>query len=75
VPLVEDSDRGTVLRETLHAYFATARNTYSTAAALGVSRQTVGNRLRAVEERLGRSLDSCATEVEIALRLEDPGFE
>ncbi len=43
----------------------------SAAAALGVSRQTVINRLHAVEERLGRPLGACAVEVEAALRLEE----
>ncbi len=62
-----------MLRQTLRAYFAAERNASSTAAALGVSRQTVINRLRVVEERLGRSLGSCAVEVEAALRLEDMG--
>lgn len=59
-----------VLKETLRAYFAAGRNVSSTASALGVTRQTVGNRLRAVETRLDRNLGSCWTEVELALRLE-----
>src|SRR5262249_38128774 len=45
-----------VLRETLRAYFAANGNVSSAAAALGVSRQAVTRRLRAVEVRLGRSL-------------------
>ncbi|MBW8060448.1 MAG: hypothetical protein FVQ78_09030 [Solirubrobacterales bacterium] len=49
------------------------RNAASAAAALGVSRQTVGNHLGAIEARLGRSFSSCAAEIEAALRLEDLG--
>jgi hypothetical protein len=70
-PLDDGRDGGWVLRETLRAYFSAGRNGSSAAAALGVSRQTVTNRLRTVEERLGRPLVSCAGDVEIALSLDD----
>jgi PucR C-terminal helix-turn-helix domain/GGDEF-like domain len=70
-PLESDRDGGRALRETLRAYFATERNVSSAAIALGVKRHTVTNRLRAIEERLERSLSSCATDIEVALRLED----
>jgi hypothetical protein len=70
IPLSEERDGGELQCKTLRAYFATGRNVSSAAAALGVSRQTVGSRLRAVEEKLSRSLDSCAVELELALRLE-----
>jgi PucR C-terminal helix-turn-helix domain/GGDEF-like domain len=69
-PLAHARDGGAALRETLRAYFAAGRNVSSAASALGVSRQTVGSRLRAAEESLGRTLESCAPELEIALRLE-----
>jgi PucR C-terminal helix-turn-helix domain/GGDEF-like domain len=69
-PLQRERDGGKTLFETLRAYFGAARNGASAAAALGVSRQTVTNRLRAVETQTGRSLDSCALELEVALRLE-----
>lgn len=62
---------GDDLLETLRAYFAADRNGSSAAAALEVSRQTVSNRLPAVEHRLGRHLSSCAPEVELALRLDE----
>jgi DNA-binding PucR family transcriptional regulator len=68
-PLEEERDGGETLRETLRAYFATGRNTASTAAALRVSRQTIANRLRAVEDRLAQPLTACAAELEVALRL------
>jgi len=75
VPLAGGRDGGAGLRETLRAYFTAGRNVTSAASALGVSRQTVSNRLRAIEEKLGRTLESCATEIEVALRLEGIGEE
>jgi hypothetical protein len=69
-PLAESRDGGAVARETLRAYFAAERNVSSTAAALGVNRRTVSNRLRAIEDRLGRPLREIATELEIALRID-----
>ncbi len=71
LPLAEVHDGGATLMQTLDAYFATGRNVSSTAAGLGVSRQTVTNRLRSVEELLASSLDSCATQLELALQLEE----
>jgi DNA-binding PucR family transcriptional regulator len=61
--------RGPAL-ETLRAYFRSERNTSSTGALIGVSRQTVTNRLRTIEEQLGRSINSCGAELETAIRLE-----
>lgn len=69
-PLAQERDGGETLRETLRAYFAAERNVSSTAAALGVNRKTVTTRLRASERRLGRSLGTCAADLEVALRLE-----
>ena len=72
-PLLVGRDGGAAHLQTLRAYFAAHRNGKSTASALGISRQAVANRLRVVEERLGRPLPSCATAMEIALGLDDPG--
>jgi hypothetical protein len=69
-PLAGSRDGGLELRKTLRAYFAAGHNITSAASALGVSRQTVGNRIRVIEEKLGRTLESCAAEIEVALRLE-----
>jgi hypothetical protein len=69
-PLEAERDGGEVLRETLRAYFAAGCNVSSAAVVLGVSRQAVAKRLRAVEERLGRSLDGHAAELEVALRIQ-----
>jgi PucR C-terminal helix-turn-helix domain/GGDEF-like domain len=70
-PLESGRDGGKVARETLRAYFATERNISSTAAALGVDRGTVKNRIRAIEELFGRPLSDFATDLETALRLAD----
>lgn len=63
---------GGALRETLRAYFAAGCNVSAAAAALGVRRQTVANRLQTIERRLKRPIESCRGETEIALRLEEP---
>jgi PucR-like helix-turn-helix protein len=69
-PLSEEPDGGKKLRRTLRAYFEAERNGASAGEALQVSRQTVKNHLRTVEERVGRPLADCIAEVEAALRLE-----
>jgi hypothetical protein len=70
-PLATERDGGTAARETLRAYFAAEHNVSSAAAALGVSRQTVINRLHGIEERLDRQLGTCTAELSAALRLDD----
>jgi hypothetical protein len=70
-PLERMRDGGKVARQTLRAYFDAERNISSTAAVLGVDRRTVRNRLRAIEEQLGRPLTGSLADLEIALRLDD----
>lgn len=70
-PLESQRDRGETLRETLRAYFSAQRNVSSAAAALGVKRHTVTQRLRTVEDTLGQSLTECATTLDLALSLEE----
>jgi DNA-binding PucR family transcriptional regulator len=70
-PLERARDGGKVARATMRAYFAAERNVSSTAAALGVDRRTVTNRIRAIEDLLGRPLNEIATELETALSLDD----
>jgi hypothetical protein len=70
-PLAQTRDNGKVARETLRAYFAAERNISSTAAALGVDRRTVRNRLGAIEAQLGRPLTGSLADLEIALRLDE----
>lgn len=69
-PLERGRDGGRLARETLRAYFEADRNISSTAAALGVDRRTVRNRIRSVEELLGRPLRGSLADLEIALRLD-----
>ncbi len=71
VPLSADRERGETLQRTLRAYFAATRNVSSTAAALGVKRHTVTNRLREAEELIGQSIDTHAAEIEAVLRLRE----
>lgn len=68
-PLERQRDGGETAKETLRAYFDSNRNTSAAAAVLGVNRNTVAERLRAIEATIGYSLPSCAPELEAALRL------
>jgi hypothetical protein len=72
-PLEQERDGGKVLRDTLRAYFSSDENVSSAAAALGVKRHTVTNRLRRVEGRIGQSLATCATAFNVALSIEELG--
>lgn len=66
----DDSETSRRLRQTLQVYFASESNAASAAATLGVHQQTVANRLRAAEERLGhQSIGARRVELEMALRL------
>jgi PucR C-terminal helix-turn-helix domain/GGDEF-like domain len=69
-PLTGEQNDGATLRQTLHAYFAAGRNASSAAATLGVSRQTINSRLRAIEEKIARPLETCAAELETAMSLQ-----
>jgi hypothetical protein len=66
--LAEDTARARRLRETLEAYFASGQNATAAGARLGVNERTVRNRLRAIEETIGRDLTTRRAEVETALR-------
>jgi hypothetical protein len=68
-----DDTRSRRLRETLSAYFAAGQNASSAAAMLGVHEHTVANRLRTIEEALGRPVNSRRAELETALRLFELG--
>lgn len=69
IPLSDERDGGEAFRDTLRAYIATSRNVSLTAERLGVSRRTVHNRLRAIEDRIGQPLGTILSELDIALRL------
>jgi hypothetical protein len=70
-PFLDAREGGGVLLECLRAYLAAERSVSSAAAALGVSRKTVENRLHAIEEKLARPLHPCPAELEVALLLHD----
>jgi hypothetical protein len=72
-PLASERGGGAILLTTLRAYFDAARNAASAASRLSVSRQTVSTRLRAIEDHLGRPLDTCGPEAETALALWELG--
>ena len=65
----DDSTSSKRIRETLRAYFAAEHNAASAAATIGIHQQTVANRLRAAEERLGHPIGARRVELELALRL------
>ena len=67
--IVDLSTASERLRETLDAYLAAELNAASAAAALGVHHQTVANRLRVIEERLGHPVGPRHLELAMALRL------
>lgn len=73
LPLTVGRDGGKTLRNTLCAYFRAERNANSAGAVLGVSRQTVANRLRQAEKCLGQPLSQCGLALEVALELENLG--
>ncbi|HEV7771384.1 MAG TPA: helix-turn-helix domain-containing protein [Solirubrobacterales bacterium] len=65
----DDSTASQRIRETIVAYFAADHNAASAAAALGIHHQTVANRLRVAEDRLGHPIGARRVELETALRL------
>jgi PucR C-terminal helix-turn-helix domain len=72
-PLQDSRDGGAVLRETLRAYLDAQCNVSCAASTLNAARSTVLKRLRAVEARLGCTLNPCPAELEIALALDELG--
>jgi DNA-binding PucR family transcriptional regulator len=58
------------LTRTLLTFLERGRNASATAAALGISRQTVAGHIDVVEEKLGRPLEEVAAQLETALRLD-----
>lgn len=71
VPLEGDRDAGRTLRATIRTYCSSDQNVTSTAAALGVSRNTVSNRIRIAEERLGVTLASRIPDLVVALQMSE----
>jgi hypothetical protein len=59
-----------LMRETLRAYFRAGQNASCAGSAVGSDRRVVHNRLRWVENALGRRISTIAAELDVALRLE-----
>jgi hypothetical protein len=70
-PLAKERDGGETFRQTLRAYIGAERNVTAAAAVLRVNRNTVSNRLRAIEQKIGRPLAACAADIDAALRLDE----
>jgi hypothetical protein len=70
-PLEDRGRLGPKLRETLRVYFSVGESTSIAAEDLGVSRHTVRQRIRAVEEVLEQPLHTCNAELQIALQLDE----
>ena len=70
-PLRQHRDGGVRLRDTLRAYFNARRNASSAGLQLGLSRQAIEGRLRTAEDVLGRPLDTCLLELELALLVDE----
>ena len=68
-PLESLRSRGKSLCATLRAYISVGCNAATAAAKLGVDRHTVERHVHAAEDRLGRPLSTCLSELNIALRL------
>jgi PucR C-terminal helix-turn-helix domain/GGDEF-like domain len=68
-PLSSERDGGQALRETLLAYFEAEGSPVAAAAKLGITRQTVTNRLRLAERRMGRRLGSNTPALQAALQM------
>jgi DNA-binding PucR family transcriptional regulator len=68
-PLLHAGKRTETLLETLRVYVGSGWNAASTGAQLGVHERTIGYRLAAIEEKLGRQLGARRTELGVALRL------
>lgn len=73
-PLKGARDGGRAARETLRGYLDSQMNVSATAAALGVDRRTVRNRLKAIEELIEEPLQSSWLNLELALQLDAIGL-
>jgi hypothetical protein len=68
-PLADDDDSARRLAGTLRVYLEERSSPSRTADRLGVHANTIPNRIRAIEELLGRPVDSRVAELLVALRL------
>jgi hypothetical protein len=70
-PIKDHGRLGSKLPETLRVYYSVGESTSIAAEDLGISRQTVRQRLRAVQEVLEQPLYTCNAELRVALQLDE----
>jgi hypothetical protein len=68
-PLCGPSHRDRELLETLRAHLDAGGDISATAAELALGREAVVDRIAVIEELLGRALEDCLAELDLALRL------
>jgi sugar diacid utilization regulator len=62
---------GVELRRTLRAYLAAGHNAKTAAAALGIDRHTVSHRLKIAEDAIGKTIEECHAELQVAFHVEE----
>jgi hypothetical protein len=70
-PLTSQRDGGATLLQTLRVYLSCGRNASAAGSELELNRHTVESRLNTVQQHVGRALDTCLVELEVALRLQE----
>jgi hypothetical protein len=70
-PLASLQNEGEEMRRTLRAYIDADCSSTSAESILQVRRHTVARRVRAAEQRIGRTIRDCLPELDVALRLEE----
>ena len=70
-PLASQRDGGATSLQTLRVYLSSGRNASLAGVELDVNRHTVESRLNTAQQHLGRQLETCLVELEVALRLEE----
>ncbi len=72
-PLEDERGGGAVLRQTLRAYLDAGCNVSCATEQMQVARSTIRKRLRTIEARLGRTINPCPPELQVALALDELG--
>jgi hypothetical protein len=67
---IAGSRAGVDLRRTVRAYLATGQNATNAAAKLGVERRTVASHIRICERAIGRTVEECHAQLQVALDVE-----
>ena len=70
-PITRRGSSGLKLSETLRVYFCTGESTSAAAESLGITRQTVRQRIRVIENALGQPFHTCNSELRLALQVQE----